>query len=357
MPISIKVRSKNRMNQLHDTGLAPYHTFGIDAQASMIIEATSAEDFITLWQDPAYSQSPKLVVGQGSNLLFCEDYQGIVVLNRLKGIDVSEDAQAYHLHVAGGEDWHQLVKWTVENNMPGLENLALIPGCVGSSPIQNIGAYGKELKDLCEYVDVLNVLTGKISRLSAAECLFGYRDSIFKHQLKDDHIIIAVGLTLSKDWQPQIGYGPLAQFDLKTVTAKEIFDTVCNVRLAKLPNPKELGNAGSFFKNPVISKQQAQKLLAEHSDMPSYPAGDEIKLAAGWLIDQCGLKGFTIGGAKVHEQQALVLVNTGSASAQDVMALAQHVVSCVYEQFGVELEHEVRFMAKSSETCLAKALQ
>ncbi|WP_305843672.1 UDP-N-acetylmuramate dehydrogenase [Photobacterium leiognathi] len=346
------------MKVLHESGLAPYHTFGIDVSAKYIIEASSVEDFLAIWRDETYQEVPKLVVGQGSNLLFCEDYQGVIVLNRIKGIDVVDNAEYVDLHVGGGEDWHGLVSWAVDNGFNGLENLALIPGCVGSSPIQNIGAYGVEIKDVCHYVDVLNVQTGQSKRLMADECNFGYRDSIFKRELKDDHIITAVGFRLTKAWSPQISYGPLAKFSLDTVTAKEIFDEVCAVRREKLPDPKVTGNAGSFFKNPIISLAERTRLLADFPSMPNYPVdGEHCKLAAGWLIDQCGLKGHQIGGAKVHPQQALVLTNAGGATANDVLHLAQYVVDTVKAKFGVSLEHEVRFMAHNAETNLTEMLQ
>ncbi|PSU68438.1 UDP-N-acetylmuramate dehydrogenase [Photobacterium phosphoreum] len=345
------------MKVLPDHGLAPYHTFGIDAVAAQIVEAESIDDFVTIWRDSNFNTMPKLVVGQGSNLLFCEDYQGVIILNRIKGIALTETATSFCLHVGGGEDWHQLVSWCVKHNIGGLENLALIPGCVGSSPIQNIGAYGIELKDVCQYVDVLDVNTNEVKRYDAAACQFGYRDSIFKHQLKDGHIIVAVGFCLSKQWHPQIAYAPLNQFDATTVTIQQVFDAVCDVRKAKLPDPCKIGNAGSFFKNPIISKTLRDKLLVDYPSMPSYGVDDQhVKLAAGWLIDQCGLKGYQIGGAKIHPQQALVLTNIGTATAEDVIYLAQYVVDSVVTKFGVGLEHEVRFMAANAETHLSEIL-
>ncbi|MEC6833993.1 UDP-N-acetylmuramate dehydrogenase [Photobacterium toruni] len=345
------------MKVLHDHGLAPYHTFGIDVSATQIVVAENIDDFIGIWHDLSFNEMPKLVVGKGSNLLFCEDYQGVVILNRIKGITVTETSTNFCLHVGGGEDWHQLVCWCVDRNIGGLENLALIPGCVGSSPIQNIGAYGVELKDVCQYVDVLDVLTHEIKRYDAAMCQFGYRDSIFKHQLKDGHIIVAVGFCLPKIWQPKIAYAPLNQFELATVTLQQVFNAVCEVRQAKLPDPAVIGNAGSFFKNPIISKKLRDKLLVDYPAMPSYGVDDHsVKLAAGWLIDQCGLKGYQIGGAKVHPHQALVLTNVEMATAQDVIHLAQYVVDSVATKFGIALEHEVRFMAANTETYLTEIL-
>ncbi|WP_299019468.1 UDP-N-acetylmuramate dehydrogenase [uncultured Photobacterium sp.] len=345
------------MKVLQERSLAPFHTFGIEVAAKQIIVAESPQELAAIWRDDQYRALPKMVVGQGSNILFCENYAGVIILNRILGVQITETADAYLLHVGAGEDWHQLVRSTVKNNMPGLENLALIPGCVGSSPIQNIGAYGVELKDVCQYVEVIELETGKLSRISASDCQFGYRDSIFKHALKNTHAITAVGLRLPKIWQPNICYGPLAQFDAEQVTAQEIFDEVCRIRKAKLPDPTVLGNAGSFFKNPVVKHDQRNRLLVQYPSMPSYEMADgTYKLAAGWLIDQCGLKGYQVGGAKVHEQQALVLVNHRHATAGDVLSLASHIVRTVKQQFGVSLDHEVRFMNACQETTLNEVL-
>ena len=346
------------MKVLQDRSLAPFHTFGLDVKAKEIVIAETAQDLVSIWQDERYREMPKLILGQGSNILFCEDFAGIVVLNRITGIEVTETADAFLLHVGAGEDWHQLVTQTVEQGMPGLENLALIPGCVGSSPIQNIGAYGVELKDICAYVDTVELRSGKESRLTAEQCQFGYRDSTFKHALKDSHAITAVGFRLSKAWVPVISYGPLAQFDSASVTAKEILDAVCEIRQSKLPDPNVLGNAGSFFKNPVVDGCVVEHLLAHYPSMPHYPQSNGMeKLAAGWLIDQCQLKGHQIGGARVHDQQALVLVNYHHAQVADVLQLAQFVVDSVKAKFGIELEHEVRFMAGEKETTLAEVFQ
>ncbi|SKA69902.1 UDP-N-acetylmuramate dehydrogenase [Enterovibrio nigricans] len=345
------------MKTLPTKSLKPFHTFGLDVDAKEIIEAHSVEDILAIWRDK--ESEPKLILGEGSNLLFCEDYAGIVILNRLKGIEVEEIVTGWRLHVAGGENWHDLVRWTVEQNIPGLENLALIPGLVGSAPIQNIGAYGVELNDRCEYVDALMLDSGEIVRLTAEECEFGYRDSIFKGRLKNKAMIVAVGLLLPKVWHPVIGYGALNELaDKQDLSVLDVFNEVCTIRNEKLPNPKEIGNAGSFFKNPVVSKSQADNLEVHYDKMPRFTVSDdEVKLAAGWLIDQCGLKGCRIGGASVHEKQALVLTNAESATASDVVALAKHVVDTVNAKFGVTLEHEVRFIGASAETTLEAVCQ
>ncbi|MDO6708992.1 UDP-N-acetylmuramate dehydrogenase [Photobacterium sp. 1_MG-2023] len=345
------------MEVLRSHSLARLHTFGIDVSAERVIPVTSVDEMKALFCNDDISSEPVMVIGQGSNLLFCEHYRGTIILNRILGIDVRETDVAYHLHIGAGENWHQLVCWTVEQGYPGLENLALIPGCVGSAPIQNIGAYGVELQDVCAYVDVLERASGTLTRLTAEACRFGYRDSVFKHELKETHIIVAVGLRLSKDWLPNISYGPLANLNAQTVTPAEILAQVCKVRREKLPDPAELGNAGSFFKNPVVNQDTYERLMDEYPNLPHYPAPDgRYKLAAGWLIDQCQLKGYKVGGAAVHQQQALVIVNTGSATAADVLKLARHIVDTVQARFGVSLEHEVRFMAATGETTLDREL-
>jgi len=297
------------------------------------------------------------MLGKGSNMLFTQPYQGVVIVNRLQGKQVSESKQHWHLHIEAGEDWPSLVEWSVEQGFAGLENLALIPGCAGSAPIQNIGAYGIELKEVCEYVDVLCLETFEIKRLTNQECRFGYRDSIFKHELYQKAIVVAIGLKLSKNWQPNIEYGPLKSFDAHTVSAQEIFERVCQVRMDKLPDPAVTGNAGSFFKNPVIGEHHYTELKAQYPDLVAYPTDSGVKVAAGWLIDQCGLKGTAVNGAQVHPNQALVLVNRDNATANDIVELAAVVRAQVKEKYGIELEHEVRFIGALAETNLSEILE
>lgn len=343
-----------------NASLRQYHTFAIEQPSELLVTVESIDDIKQVYLKTDWLDLPKLMLGCGSNMLFTAPYRGVAIINRLKGIDVRESEEHWHLDVAGGEDWPRLVQWTVEKGLNGLENLALIPGCVGSAPIQNIGAYGLELKDVCEYVDVLELESFEVKRLSAIECQFGYRDSIFKHALFEKVIIVAVGLKLAKDWQPNLAYGPLQSFSAETVKAKEIFDQVCQVRMEKLPDPAQIGNAGSFFKNPVISAQQFSELQSQYPSIVGYSLGSEadspVKLAAGWLIDQCGLKGHQIGGAMVHPNQALVLVNADNASAQDVISLADFVRQSVWQKYHVALEHEVRFMGETAETNLNQLL-
>lgn len=326
------------------------HTFGLPVFAERVISAETPQQLVDAWQQAVQQQCPAILLGEGSNMLFLEDFSGWIILNRIRGIHVRESDDFWHLHVGAGENWHELVCYSLEQNFSGLENLALIPGCVGSSPIQNIGAYGVELKDVCEYVDVLNLSSGDTSRISAEGCQFGYRDSIFKHQFREGYAIVAVGLILPKIWTPVINYGDLSQFNTQTVTSKEVFDSVCAMRNSKLPDPKMTGNAGSFFKNPMVSPEAVAQILASYPNAPHFPQPDgQEKLAAGWLIDMCQLKGYRIGGAAVHQQQALVLINLDHATSSDVLELACYVRHQVAERFNVWLEPEVRFIGRAGE--------
>lgn len=336
--------------------LTAYHTFHLPVFANRIVNVHTPAELLHEWQHATAQNEPVLLIGQGSNLLFLDDFEGTVIRNQLKGITHTQDDNFHYLYVAGGEIWHDLVEWSLAQGINGLENLALIPGCAGTAPIQNIGAYGVEFEDVCDFVEVLNLHTGEIFKLSKAECEFGYRDSIFKHRYQDGYAIIAVGLKLPKAWQPELGYGTLGQFDPQAVTSAEIFAEVCMVRRAKLPNPDELGNAGSFFKNPIVSVEIFDNIAAHHPMIPFYDIDeDSLKLSAGWLIEKCGLKGERIGGAQVHLFQALVLVNLGKATGKDVLALAKSVRRQVREKFGVDLHPEVRFIGEHGEVDSEKA--
>lgn len=272
------------------------------------------------------------------------------MLNRLEGIEHREDDNYHYLHVKGGENWHHLVQWSISQGIFGLENLALIPGCAGSAPIQNIGAYGVEFKDVCDYVEVWDIEKETAFSLSCEQCQFGYRDSIFKHQYGEGFIISAIGLKLPKNWQPVLKYGFLAKLEPHLISAQILFEKICSVRKSKLPDPISCGNAGSFFKNPVISEQDFQLLQQEYADIPYFPQKErKVKLAAGWLIDKCGLKNYQIGGAAVHQDQALVLINKNNATASDVIELAHHIRRSVAIKFNVYLQPEVRFIGANGE--------
>lgn len=339
------------------TSLKPFNTFGIQATASRIVIAETVQQLKDAWSETVAAKMPVLILGEGSNVLFLEDYSGTVIINRISGIQVTEEEDAWHLHVGAGENWHRLVEYTLQQDMPGLENLALIPGCAGSSPIQNIGAYGVELKSVCHYVDCVDLRSGEMHRLDNSQCQFGYRDSIFKHEYQNHYAIVAVGLCLPKLWQPVLTYGDLTRLDAANVTPLEVFNSVCHMRTTKLPDPRINGNAGSFFKNPVVTAGQAAKLISAFTTVPHYPQPDgSIKLAAGWLIDQCQLKGHKLGGAAVHKQQALVLINENGASSQNVVDLAHYVRQCVGEKFNVWLEPEVRFIGTKGEVSAVETI-
>jgi UDP-N-acetylmuramate dehydrogenase len=339
------------MQILKNHNLKPYTSFGVDAYAAQFVTVTTLTELQLALAIPA---PQRLILGGGSNLLFCDDFNGLVIRISLTGITVNDaNDDVVSLHVAAGENWHEFVQWTLAQGYAGLENLALIPGVVGAAPVQNIGAYGVELKDFCDYVDVLDIDSLTVRRYTPAECQFDYRDSIFKGELKDKAVITAVGIKLPKPWVAKINYGPLANLG-EDASALTIFKQVCLTRQQKLPDPNKLGNAGSFFKNPIINKAQFDVIFENNPSMPHYSAGDKIKLAAGWLIDQCDLKGYLRGGAQVHTEQALVIVNTGTATAHDIVMLAQHIQTTVFARFAVELQHEVRFIGRDGETNLAE---
>ncbi len=344
--------SLNIMQIQKNASLKSFHTFALDISCEMLIIVESLEELKSVYQNPQWRNYNKLLLGKGSNVLFTQPFKGIVIINRITGIEVSENSEAWHLHVNGGEDWPKLVSWSLQQGYSGLENLAMIPGCAGSAPIQNIGAYGVEFKDVCEYVEVLNFDTLKVERLQAQQCDFGYRDSIFKKDLYQKVAVVAVGLTLPKQWVPTVNYGSLKAIPESELSPQRIYQEVCRIRTSKLPDPKEVGNAGSFFKNPVISMVQYNALKQSYPDIVAYPAKEGMKVAAGWLIDQCGLKGVSVGGAMVHKKQALVLTNADNAQATDIIRLAKKVTDTVFRQYQIKLEHEVRFLNSEREIFL-----
>ncbi|QGZ60730.1 UDP-N-acetylmuramate dehydrogenase [Paraburkholderia acidisoli] len=333
--------------------LRAHNTFGFDVRARLACRVTSEADLLDAVRDPRAQDMATLVLGGGSNVVFTRDFDGLVLLMSLAGKRcVREDSEAWYVEAAAGENWHDFVAWTLEAGMPGLENLALIPGTVGAAPIQNIGAYGLEMAERCATVRAVELATGEAVEFDAAACEFGYRDSFFKRAGRDRFVITAVTFRLPKAWQPNARYADLARELARnaaqsghaaadTITARAVFDAVVAVRRAKLPDPLELGNAGSFFKNPVIEAAQFDALRAREPEIVSYAQADgRVKLAAGWMIDRCGWKGRALRGAAVHDRQALVLVNRDNATGADILELAQAIRSDVLARFGVELEQE-----------------
>jgi len=330
----------------HRIGLRELNTFGLPAVAQHLVRVRSAADVRRLVDDPAWGRARKFILGGGSNVVFTRDIEALVVKVEIMGLRLVEATDAAWIVEAGaGENWHELVRWTLEQGWPGLENLALIPGTVGAAPVQNIGAYGVELKDRFESLEAVDLVTGRSVVLDAAACRFGYRDSIFKQHLAGKSLITRVRLRLPRPWQPALGYLDLerkvAETGITRPDPRTLFDWVCAIRRAKLPDPAVLGNAGSFFKNPVVSAEQCRDIIGRDPEVVHYPLPDgSVKLAAGWLIDACGWKGKTVGGAGVHERQALVLVNRGGASGGEVVTLARAIQESVYGRFGIRLEPE-----------------
>ena len=340
-----------------NASLKPFHSFSVDITCDVLVIVESIDELKSVYQNEEWNRLNKLILGKGSNMLFTEHYAGLVIINRIVGKQVEESDSAWHIRVNAGEDWPELVRWSVEQGYAGMENLAQIPGCAGSAPIQNIGAYGQEFKDVCEYVDVLALDTFEIRQLSSQECCFGYRDSVFKHELFGKVAIVSVGLKLNKEWRPLVSYGSLKSIPDDELSPQRIYHEICEVRSAKLPDPDQMGNAGSFFKNPVISVRHFRELRKNFPDIVGYELGEGVKVAAGWLIDHCGLKGHRVGDAMVHPQQALVLVNCGKATAKDIILLAAEVCAQVKNKYQIELEHEVRFMGRARETYLSELIR
>ncbi|WP_040502767.1 UDP-N-acetylmuramate dehydrogenase [Idiomarina xiamenensis] len=323
--------------------LSNRHTFKLPVQAQALLEITSSADCETLdWQ------APFVIIGDGSNTIFLADYPGTVIVNRIKGIQITAQDDYVEVRAGGGENWHQLVSQLISKNIAGLENLALIPGTVGAAPVQNIGAYGVEVAAFINQVKAWDIKLQRWQYFDANACQFDYRNSLFKRH-PGRWLVTEVIFRLPQQWQAQISYHGLDSL-AADCTPQAIYERVIEIRNSKLPDPAQLPNAGSFFKNPVISVSQYQELTREFSNMPSYPvSADEVKVPAGWLIDQLGLKGYRFGGAAVHQQQALVLVNLHQASGDDVLCLARYIAAAVAEHYSIQLEPEVRLFDRQGQ--------
>lgn len=318
------------------------NTFGIDAKAEKVLPITSEGQLQELLASGMLNNTPHLVVGGGSNLVFTKTFPGIVLLMQNKGVEVVEENAAQRkvlVKVAAGEVMDDFVHLSVERGWHGAENLVAIPGTVGAAPVQNVGAYGVEAKDIVFEVNAYEIATGKKQVFNNADCCFGYRDSIFKHEAKDRYVVESVVFSLSLDFNPNLNYAALASLE-KPVTPQSLVEGITNLRWSKLPKPEETGSAGSFFKNPIVTASHYEALKAEYPDIVAYPAGDGFKLAAGWLIEHSGWKGKNLGRCGVYEKQALVLVNRGGCTGEDVLRLASAVEADVQAKFGVLLEKE-----------------
>jgi len=326
--------------------LKNYNTFGIDVKAAEFTAVTSLTELKSALDK--YKNQALFILGGGSNMLLTKDVEKPVIHIALKGIEVTQqDDDFVWIEAQAGENWHQLVLWTLEHDFGGIENLSLIPGNIGSAPIQNIGAYGVELKDVFDHCKAIHVKTQEIKTFSKADCQFGYRESIFKGSEKGNYIILSVTLKLTKrNHKISTSYGviehELERNNISNPTIQDVSRAVIAIRESKLPNPKEIGNSGSFFKNPVVDKALFLKVHAQHPEMPFYEVSEnEYKIPAGWLIEQCGYKGKRVGDAGVHQKQALVLVNYGTATGAEIYHLAQEVQKTILDRFGIEVEMEV----------------
>ncbi len=336
--------------------LKDFNTFGLETAAKYFAEIRSVEEFKELARDRRFSGEKKLVLGGGSNILLTADFDGWVVKNAIPGVlVVSETSTEVIVRAGAGVGWHDLVTGCIEMNYGGLENLSLIPGLVGAAPIQNIGAYGVEVRETFHELEALEISSGAQVKFSGKDCAFGYRDSVFKHKLQGQFFITSVSLKLTKllapgaDYHFRTEYGDvrrtLEEMKVPVPSLKAVSDAICRIRRAKLPDPKELGNAGSFFKNPSIPQAQFKTLLAQYPKMPHYPEQDgTVKVPAGWLVEACGWKGKRVGNTGSHKTQALVLVNYGKATGREILDLSEAIRRSVQERFGIELSNEVNII-------------
>jgi len=330
--------------------LRPYHTFGIDVYAKYFTSFSSIEGLKEILNSQFATLNSQLILGGGSNVLFTKNFDGLVLKNEIKNIEVvNEDDDFVDIRSGAGENWHDLVMFCVEKNYAGLENLSLIPGNVGASPMQNIGAYGVEIKDVFHQLEAYHKTENVLKTFSLEECQFGYRESVFKRKLKDQFVITSVTYRLRKKPVFNTSYGAIQQelerMGVNELSIQAISQAVISIRSSKLPNPAEVGNAGSFFKNPEISSSKFENLKAHHPNIVAFPlANGNLKLAAGWLIEQCGWKGYRKGDAGCYSKQALVLVNYGNANGAEIFSLSEKIIHSVKAKFDVELEREVNII-------------
>jgi UDP-N-acetylmuramate dehydrogenase len=325
------------------------NTFGIGVQAKHFARFQDEKELVELLRQNPTNLDSTLIIGGGSNLLFTKNYDGLVIANRINGLKVLEDLEAHVLlEVGGGETWHDVVMHCVNQGWGGIENLSLIPGLAGAAPMQNIGAYGVELKDVFVKLEAVHLESGETHQFSGDECEFGYRESVFKKAKRGEYCISRIVIRLNKSSQLNTSYGAIEQeleaSKISSPTIKDVSEAVINIRQSKLPNPAEIGNAGSFFKNPVVAADLAEQLKSAHPNAPQYPAAGGVKLAAGWLIEQAGWKGYSEGDFGVHDRQALVLVNRGDAQGTDIYDLSQRILDDVKAKFGIDLEREVNII-------------
>ncbi len=332
-----------------NVSLKNFNTFGVDAKAKYFVEIAHEDELVELFMDAQWQQTERLIMGGGSNMLLINDFDGLVIRLNIRGIEHRINHNDVFVEAGAGEVWNDLVNYCVIHNFAGMENLSLIPGSVGASPIQNIGAYGVELKDVFESCKAFEIATGKFRTFTKSDCKFGYRESVFKDELKGQHIITSVKYHLSLVPQLNLSYGAIEQEltnrGITEPTIKDVSQVVSHIRVSKLPDPSTIGNAGSFFKNPVVATSQFEAVHQNFPNVVHFPAGEGlVKLAAGWLIEQCGWKGKVVGNTGTWKNQALVLVNHGGATGQEVYRLSSQIIDSVYTKFGVILQREVNII-------------
>ena len=343
------------MRVLENYDLTTLNTLGVSARTKYFMVLTHESELPELFASEYFTNNPKFFLGGGSNILFTKDFQGIVILNALKGIQIlKEDSESVTIRSMAGEIWHDLVDYAILKGNWGIENLSLIPGTVGAAPMQNIGAYGAELKDVLENVEAVEIAGGARKSFTKEECRLGYRDSIFKNELKGKYCITAVTIKLSKIEKKNMSFKSLRDYldehDIDIKTPKDISDAVTAIRRSKLPDPAVIGNAGSFFKNVFLEKDSALEFLAKYPEAPHFEEDEVTKIPAAWLIEQCGpangtsWKGYRVGNVGVHEKQALVLVNYGNAIGQELKELAEEIIDSVFKKFGLKLVPEVNLI-------------
>lgn len=338
------------MNIQNQVSLKSYNTFGIEAMAAYFVEVNTVEEIQNLLATEIHKGRPKLILGGGSNLLFTQDFGGLVIKMSILGKEIIKEDESHCWVKAGaGVNWHQFVLYAIDSGLGGIENLSLIPGTVGAAPMQNIGAYGVEIKDTFVALQAVEISSGKLFTFDRADCRFGYRYSIFKDEAKDKFIIVNVTFKLSKSPEYNVSYGAIEDTikasGIEDLSLRAVSNAVIHIRQSKLPDPTKIGNAGSFFKNPSVEKEVFDALKARYPAMPGYGLPDgQVKVPAGWLIEQCGWKGKRVGDVGVHEMQALVLVNYGNAQGNEVRKLAFDIQSSVMEKFGIELMPEVNIV-------------
>ena len=338
------------MNIIENYPLLKLNTFGVDVKAKYFTSINTINELIEVTKTNVFKDLELLILGGGSNILFTKDFDGLVILNNIKGKEIiDQNQQSIFLKIGAGENWHELVMYCVDNGWGGIENLSLIPGNTGTAPMQNIGAYGVEIKETFIELEALEISSGKIVKFNNSDCEFGYRESVFKNKMKNQYIILNITLELKKNPVLNINYGDvkaiLESQNIKNPAIKEVSNAIISIRQSKLPDPKKIGNSGSFFKNPIVSLNQLELIKKKYPNIVNYEINEnEFKIAAGWLIERAGWKGKKFNNYGVHEKQALVLVNYGLANGMEIFELSEKIILDIKDKFGITLEREVNII-------------